>query len=214
MGEDLSAGVKIAIILIILLAVISIVFSLLTIVKNLSSKGSYNLQTMLYGLDELQLSSYDQKKVSGAEVLAFISLNTKMDASVLISNERMIPSGASKSNAEFINYGVVIDCCKDSADRCYDKQLIKLGINDSLPDDTQTVNNLYYSTKSGRYISSIPLTARQEVIYNTNFEGLYEPTSKYYINPDHKYLASLIYDISGNNLGVYFEEEAYIDAKS
>ena len=61
MGTDISEGAKVGIILIILCALIAIVFSLLTMMKNITSSGSQSLQNGLDQLGDSEFQAYDQK---------------------------------------------------------------------------------------------------------------------------------------------------------
>ena len=70
MGSDISEGAKVGIILIILCALIAIVFSLLTMMKNITSSGSQSLQNGLDQLGDSEFQAYDQKVVSGTDVTA------------------------------------------------------------------------------------------------------------------------------------------------
>ena len=74
MGTDISEGAKVGIILIILCALIAIVFSLLTMMKNITSSGSQSLQNGLDQLGDSEFQAYDQKVVSGTDVAAAIKI--------------------------------------------------------------------------------------------------------------------------------------------
>lgn len=74
MGADISEGAKIAIILIILCAVIAIVFSLLTMMKNVAAAGSQSLQNGMDQLSDSEFQNYDQKTVSGTDVAAAVKI--------------------------------------------------------------------------------------------------------------------------------------------
>ena len=72
MGEDLSAGIKIAIVIIILCAITSIVFSLFTIMKNLTNEATADFQSGANALKNLYWDDYNQKTVTGNQVTALL----------------------------------------------------------------------------------------------------------------------------------------------
>lgn len=230
MGEDLSTGMKIGISIIILVALISIVFSILTLIKNLTNPATARLQNQMDALSELSWNDYDQKTVTGADLLGFISLHMRDGVSVLVSNGRMIPAadaggiGRHGVGHYIQNYGVVLDCFKnrylsydDDGNPVYTAKLYtsitQVYETDTLPDLTQTQTQFFWHKNRNRYIASIPLVEGSKLSMNNSMGNMNVMNEPEYIYLDHNYKSYLIEDPSGKILGVYFIEEDYCKKK-
>ena len=88
MGEDLSQGVKIAVILILLCSVIAIVFSILSIMKNITAQSSQDMQSTLSSVSKQKYDDYDQRTVTGAQIVAACKLFSKQPVSIVVYTNR------------------------------------------------------------------------------------------------------------------------------
>lgn len=88
MGEDLSQGAKIGIILIILCALIAIVFSIMSIMKNITTQGADELQHSLSSMTMQKFDDYDQREISGAQVISAIKLFENQPYVVVVYTNR------------------------------------------------------------------------------------------------------------------------------
>ena len=84
MGEDLSTGAKIGIILIILCSLIAIVFALLTMMKNITNSGSSQLQSNLDQMMQTTFDDYNQKTVTGIQVKSALRIFESQDIAVVV----------------------------------------------------------------------------------------------------------------------------------
>ena len=88
MGEDLSQGAKIGIILIILCALIAIVFSIMSIMKNITTQGTEDLQHSLASVSMQKFDDYDQRQITGAQVISACKLFQDQPFSVIVYTNR------------------------------------------------------------------------------------------------------------------------------
>lgn len=109
MGEDLSTGAKIGIILIILCSLIAIVFSLLTMMKNITNSGSAQLQNSLDQMLIAKFDDYNQTTVTGNQVTASIKVFEGADVAIVIRphNATLAKAGNLQALGGY-NYGAVL----------------------------------------------------------------------------------------------------------
>lgn len=88
MGEDLSQGVKVAVILILLASVIAIVFSILSIMKNITGQSTQDMQSTLSSVSKQKYDDYDQRTVTGAQIVAACKLFNKQPISLVVYTNR------------------------------------------------------------------------------------------------------------------------------
>lgn len=69
MGEDISTGAKIGVVLVLLCAIIAIVFAIMSIMKNITNQGTEELQNSLVSMSLQKFDDYDQRQVTGAQVI-------------------------------------------------------------------------------------------------------------------------------------------------
>lgn len=218
MAEDLSTGMKIGIILIILLAVIAVVISIMAIVKNITNSATNDLTNSVQKMQSLKMDSYNQKQITGNEVLGFITLYHDQGYSVLISTAKARRNAniTNKSVDYIRNYGALLDCFKSTNNYVWNGTFTSV-YNESgvrvISDEDDYLTKLFYDSRENCYISRFTMNNSAEHKYNMKETGIYNKTSDEYVNPDHKFTAYLVKDISGTILGVYFVEDAYLDAK-
>ena len=88
MGEDLSQGTKVAVILILLCSVIAIVFSILAIMKNITASATQDMQGTLSSVTQQKFDDYDQRVVTGAQVVAACKLFSTQDVGIIVYTNR------------------------------------------------------------------------------------------------------------------------------
>lgn len=88
MGEDLSQGAKIGIILIILCALIAIVFSIMSIMKNITTQGTEDLQKSLSSITMQKFDDYDQREITGAQVISACKLFQDQPFAIMVYTNR------------------------------------------------------------------------------------------------------------------------------
>lgn len=187
MGEDLSSGVKIGIILIILCSIIGTVMSLMAVAKNVTRTGAMQLQSSLEAMDRMYEDSFNQKTVTGNEVISALQLNQGADIAIVVSE----PLDGGKFSLH--NYGALLGA-------------IYLGSANDFVIGNEKVGEskfLYYDTKAQSYVADL-YTVSTAVQYNNSIANIYKNTTNEYINPNYKYDARLIKDASGTTIGYFF----------
>ena len=224
MGEDLSTGMKIGIGIIVLLAILAIVMSIMAIVKNIASSATNDLTSSLHNMQNLKMDSYNQKVVTGNEVLGFLSLNQDTGMSILISTaaEFKQRSGEHPDAKKDVihNYCALLDCFRHNTDPKF--SCIYYGEIDTARNNDgnfKSLKELDFKTSFFKddayncYISSPTMDDNGDHKRNTVTDGIYSKTSKGYVNPDHTFHSYLVKDYSGTIIGVWFIEDAYTEYK-
>lgn len=177
MGEDLSQGAKIGIILIILCALIAIVFSIMSIMKNITSSGVEDLQVSLGSMTGQKFDDYDQRTVTGAQVIAVCKMFQNQPLSIYVYTNRK-PDAPTVYGAN--NMTLVADSYSYDA-------------------DTKTV------TVPGGYVTgALPTTSA--ITYNNNRKNMSDKSSNEYVANSSKFYSYLVKSTSGDTIGILFDE--------
>ena len=214
MGEDLSTGAKIGIILIILCSLIAIVFSLLTMMKNITNSGASQLQGSLDQMLLSQFDDYDQKTVTGTQVKASIKVFSGQDIAIVIrpglaAKEGKFPSG--------FNYGALLQGYSTektgNALKGYGNVYTSgqsVGIDGSCMADKYNgdVSNGLTLHKSGTYYVGGLLVPDGEILVarNDNPRPLDASGKESFVRTSAKYRAMLIKDEADAIIGIVFDE--------
>ena len=176
MGEDLSQGAKIGIILIILCALIAIVFSIMSIMKNITSSGVDDLQKSLNSMTSQKFDDYDQRTITGAQVIAACKLFQGQPISIYVYTNR--------KTATYTNYGVT-NMTLDTNSFSYDAS-------------TQEVN-----VPSGYVTATMPSV---ELTFNNNRKNMSDKSHVEYVSNSSKFYSYLVKSTSGDIIGIMFDE--------
>ena len=214
MGTDISEGAKVGIILIILCALIAIVFSLLTMMKNITSSGSQSLQNGLDQLGDSEFQAYDQKVVSGTDVAAAIKIFEGRPVAFVINT--MADQKAADQTAHL--YGAKLTVTGGNGDgedgehagtnagKYYSVKVATAGKDDNVstaPTDAVTK----YSGNS--YWTAALFTNDAGVVeYNMNTKPISVTGKRTYVRSSAKFLAELIKDPTGTKIGVMFTQQS------
>ena len=204
MGEDLSTGAKIGIILIILCSLIAIVFSLLTMMKNITNSGSSQLQSSLDQMLISKFDDYNQTTVSGNAVTAAIKVFEGNDVAIVVR-----PNIATKETAKDFkalggyNYGANL-CGYGGA---------TMGGSAFTPIELKGYGDVYLSTNtidldgSSAYVGQLAVKDGDVLVStNPNSRPLNASGRPTYVRSNAKYRAMLIKDSGGGIIGVCFDE--------
>lgn len=187
MGEDLSSGVKVGVILIILCSIIGTVMSLMAVVKNVTRTGAMQLQSSLEAMDRMYEDNFNQKTVTGNEVISAIQLNQGSAIAIVVAEPK------EDNKLTLHNYGALLGA-------------ISTGAADGITVGNVQVGDskyLYYDDKTQSYIADL-FKVGTEVQYNYKITNIYKNTEREYVNPNYKYESKLIRDISGTTIGYFF----------
>lgn len=169
MGEDLSQGAKIGIILIILCALIAIVFSIMSIMKNITTQGTEDLQKSLSSISMQKFDDYDQREITGAQVISACKLFQDQPFAVVVyTNRSTAPTTYGLSN-------ISLTTSTYSYDTSSKVLLVPSGyVKGSLPSSTFTFNNNRknmstktnnaYVSNSARFFSYLIKTSAGDII--------------------------------------------------
>ena len=226
MGEDLSTGAKIGIILIILCSLIAIVFALLTMMKNITNTGSAQLQS---NLDQMLLTTFDdynQKNVSGIQVKSALRIFESQDVAIIVKtglcntsdeflggynyNALLCGYGGGASGAvkaEMPGYGTVYyskNQINTTAATVGDDGVIDLYDPNRAQDLQQ---GLRLHTTGAYYLGELyKQPGRTACEYNMNTKPLDASSNKSFVRTNARYRAMLIKDSAGTNIGIVFNE--------
>lgn len=192
MGEDISSGAKIGIILIILCSLIAIVFALLTMMKNITNTGSGQLQN---GLDQMlasQFQDYDQKIITGTQVASAMSIFDGQPVAFVVRTT------ASDKASKAYCYGVLITGATEaSAEQASDGKVYTVA--------TSTITGAK-EAGAGYYTLSLDVS-KGSYAYNLNIKPTRTSGTSTYIRSSAKFMAELIHDSTGDTVGIVFTQQ-------
>ena len=193
MGEDISSGAKIGIILIILCSLIAIVFALLTMMKNITNTGTQQMQN---GLDQMlssQFQDYDQKTVTGTQVMSAMSIFDGQPVAFIV-----VTAESQKSSRGYC-YGAVVEGAgaeesyvSSRAGKC--RKIASTNIKRPNATDNFYTMNLMVA-ENGQYVM------------NMNTRPCKTQGTEAYVRSSAKFLAELIHDSTGDTVGVVFVQQ-------
>jgi hypothetical protein len=219
MGEDLSNGARIGVTIIILCAVVAIVLALLMIMKNITNSGSSQLQN---GLDQMlatRFDDYDQRNVSGTEVLSAIKLFEGQPVGIVVLTMADADGKQDTAGVKAVggrNYGALLckygDATIGQADPTgkdtpngNGKQFpLETALVTSGSDGTATVGKAV-STDSFWTINLFTNNSGA-LCYNMNTRPLTVSGTPEYVRKSAKFLAELIRDTTGTTVGIIFKQ--------
>ena len=211
MGDNLSDGAKIGIILVILCALIAIVFSLLTMMKNITSSGSQSLQNGLDQLTDSEFQNYDQKNVSGTDVSAAIKIFEGRSVGFAVVPEALKEDDGSFDQA--YQYGAILegankqnagtDSMNQSAGEFY---YIPMKANESGSDKNYNGGGLVKYEGNSYWTGALHLSNSGTLEYNMNVKPMSASGQKSFIRSSAKFLAEIIKDTTGTKIGVVFTQ--------
>lgn len=220
MGEDLSTGAKIGIILIILCSLIAIVFALLTMMKNITNTGSAQLQNSLDQMLLTNFDDYNQKTVSGTQVRSAIRLFEGQDVALVVKTGlcntntflggycyNALLSGYTKGSSDMPGYGsvyvstaqintVAATVGDDTVVRAYDPAKA-----------SELKNGLRLHQTGAYYLGELAKeTGKTTIQFNLNTKPLDASSNSSFVRTDAKYRAMLVKDSAGTIIGIVFNE--------
>ena len=220
MGEDLSTGAKIGITLIILCTLIAIVFSLLTMMKNITNSGASQLQGSLDQMLLTQFDDYNQKTVSGTQVVSSIKVFEGQDVAIIVRPALAVGKTInSKGVSGGFNYGSLLQCyygtkhsLKGYGNIYTNEFTVSLPDGDDKTEDCpiyqagNEATKLTLHSSETYYVGSFADDGTVLVPRNDNTRPL-EASGKYsFVRSSAKYRAMLIKDTSDTIIGVCFTE--------
>lgn len=184
MGEDLSTGAKIGIVLIILCFLIGIVLALLMVVKNITNSGASSMEAGLDQMNKSQYDDYDQKIVTGTKVTSAIKLFEGQPIGIVVISKQ--------ADSNSIKGGY-----------CYG-QLLENYSQATENDEVVYKNSTALTMQTG---DSFYTAKPQSGKWNLNTKPLTISGSNMFVRTNAKFMAELIKDSSGTNIGICFTQQ-------
>ena len=210
MGEDLSAGIKVAVILILLASILASVFSIMSIAKNMTNSGVNQLQSSLHAFQNMRWEDYNLRTVTGNEVQVVIRSAIDNDIAVIVNTKR--------NQSASVLYGVKLNgfTKPDTAHSFYSYN--SGGNNNATTRIDESVTSSkddspYFDTVNSCFVAKLPVTssdggnAETTIEYGSYTKNINDNTSLYYIDPILKFTSYIIKDSSGSLLGILFDEQ-------
>lgn len=192
MGEDLSTGAKIGVVLILLCAIISIVFSIMSIMKNITTQGTEDLQNSLSNMSLQKFDDYDQRTVTGAQVVSACKLFQDQPYAIVVYTNR---------GTENIVYGLQ-DCT-----------WVTGATNEPDMKETYSTSSIAYKSDEKRFVladtdgyATGAMPSGNNFTYNNNRTAMNERTDPQYVSNSSKFKSYLIKTTSGDIMGIVFDE--------
>lgn len=212
MGTDISEGAKVGIILIILCALIAIVFSLLTMMKNITSSGSQSLQNGLDQLSDSEFQNYDQKTISGTDVQAAVKIFEGRPISFVVVTQADIKSAGTASTTWTGHlYGAKLTCANtetegaDAGTNAGKYIQCTVNSNDNGPEPPEApTDGIHKYTGNSYYTGALYTNASGSPEYNMNVKPMSVTGKKTYVRSSGKFLSELIKDPTGTKIGACF----------
>lgn len=215
MGTDISEGAKVGIILIILCALIAIVFSLLTMMKNITSSGSQSLQNGLDQLGDSEFQVYDQKVVSGTDVAAAIKIFEGRPVSFVIVTTADQKAGGGDIQGHLYGAMLTVNGGNGDGDAGTDHAGANAGkyypvkVTTSQDEEPGTAPEDAVTKYAGNsyWTSSLFTNDAGVVEYNMNTKPISVTGKRTYVRSSAKFMAELIKDPTGTKIGVMFTQQ-------
>lgn len=223
MGDNASDISKIAVILIAVAVLIGLVFGVFSIGKSIANDGVTKVQTNLDSVSSSEFKDYDEKVVTGTQVLAALDNFQGKSVAVLIATQADVNAyGDIDSDNKFVAPNktgsadgpyVVAESGKTFLDADgsttytagylnYNAILGALDSSDSHTPATITFNDSCFTTKDA-FAAKNGAVQYYSVTANINKSGMTE-----FVPTGAKFQANLLKDESGTNVGVVFRQIA------
>lgn len=212
MGEEISRGANLGVILIALAVVIGLGFSIFSIAKGTANEGVTKMQTTMANVQASELKDYDQTVVTGTQVKSALENFEGKSVAILIATKAI--QGAATDTTKFAG----------STGKTFDK-LPKVTIGsfkfinyNALLKGTATVNDKGEITgtsspelkmDNGKYVASDGFVVDKDagaVVFYNDISDINKSGMSEYINAGSKFNANLVIDNSGTIIGIVFTQ--------
>ena len=199
MGEDISTGAKIGIILCILVFLIAIIFSLLTIVRNITNTEASQMQNGLDQMSESQFNDYDQKTVTGTQVMSALKIFEGQNVALVIQTSQSAEKSAKQKGG--YNYGALVIAADATNTNTFPG---KIESEDNLG-VTCLINQGVLKAESGFYRANL-MNKNGNYQFNWNVRPCGQSGTDTYVRSSGKFFAQLIKDSTDTIVGIVFRQ--------
>lgn len=204
MEKEISSGTMLGIVLIALAAVIGLGFGVFSIAKGVANQGVVDVQDNLSTVSESAFTDFDQKIVTGTQVISAYKTFQGKPVAILINTQSM------RKGVAFHPDHVVIKAHTFAING-------DISVATAIEESTKYVNyNALFNyagesmkLKGGVYEFSGPFAvdAYGKVSIDTQITGFSKAGNSEYISTGSRFDANLIKDMSGNTVGVMFTQQ-------
>jgi hypothetical protein len=184
MEGELGSGARIAIALIVIGVIISVIFVILGFTRGTTNQGITTVQNSMDSMSLAQFDDYDQKILSGTQVISAIKL---FEGRPVASVTRTAAQMEAHPGTGF-NYGAILTETATTSD--YQSKAMEKAKIESID------QSWYESSFAGNTIT-----------YNMNYIPLTQTGQPEFVRPTAKFLAELIKDSTGTIIGVCFTQQ-------
>lgn len=197
MEGEISRGAMLGIVLIALAAIIGLGFGIFAIAKGVANEGTTNVQDQLSQVSLATFNDFDQKVVTGTQVLSAYSNFAGKPYAILIATRSYLDG-----NTEGLSDAPVVQTNVEISDG--DVDLTFLNYNALLGPAEGAV--LEYS--NGIFIQKSPFLMDEsgKIQYNTVTDKLSKSGQVEYVPSTARFEANLIKDPSGTIMGIAFQQ--------
>jgi len=202
MEGEISRGAMLGIVLIALAAIIGLGFGIFAIAKGVANEGTTNVQDQLSQVSLATFNDFDQKVVTGTQVLSAYSNFAGKPYAILIATRSYLDGNTEGlSGAPVVQTNVEIETPDDDDD---DVDLTFLNYNALLGPAGSAA--LEYS--NGIFIQKSPFLMDEsgKIRYNTVTDKLSKSGQVEYVPSTARFEANLIKDPSGTIMGIAFQQ--------
>ncbi|OBY77777.1 hypothetical protein BBG47_20010 [Paenibacillus sp. KS1] len=180
MEGELGSGARIAIALIVIGVIISVIFVILGFTRGTTNQGITTVQNSMDSMALAQFDDYDQKILSGTQVVSAIKLFEGRPVAMVTRTKAM---ATSNKDAGY-NYGALLSGTSETT---------------FLTDSFTKANGVSYYTKD--------IAGQGSMKYNMVYIPLSETGKATFVRPTAKFMAELIKDNTGTIVGVCFTQQ-------
>lgn len=213
MEREISSGAMLGIVLLALAAVIGLGFGVFAITKGVANEGTVGVQDSLGTVSTQVFLDYDQKVVSGQQVVSGLKTFEGKPYAVLIATKALQQSGAKASPnhsvypvgegatkgsgvTAFINYNAILAGTTTPGVKPNPTTGTPAGVN------VTSLNNVI-TLKNGSYLNTNGLASTNgNVDFDKDTAGIFKTGNAEYVSTSAKFQAYLIKDSSDNIMGI------------
>lgn len=186
MEGELGSGARIAIALIVIGVIISVIFVILGFTRGTTNQGITTVQNSMDSMSLAQFDDYDQKILSGTQVVSAIKLFEGRPVATLVRTSALAGAGH--------NYGA---------------QLVGTNVTGTVATGFTYTTPLSSITKAVNTDSfyTINLNTTSGIQYNMVYLPTSESGTNSFVRPTAKFLAELIKDSTGTIVGICFTQQ-------
>ena len=213
MENEISKGVNLGVLLLALAAVITIGFGVFMVAKALANDGTVQVQDSLATVNASQFADYDQKVVTGTQVMSAYKTFEKKPYLVAVATKAFITPGAKDANgaeiADTLTLGSRTGGTQLQAnDNNGDAANLKFIMYNALFNVSAGSDYEYIDLNNGVFVytGKFAVDAGGTIMYNTKTGGFTKSGNCEYIPATARFEANLIKDKSGTIMGMAFRQ--------